>query len=129
MSEKRNKIEILADSGNLGSALAEYLEFCRKNGEAGKPSARIPNVAGFCRFANCSTRELDALARSHPEEHSALCTALEDEALNSPMSATVLSAYLKLRLGYSGERTEESSVTDSGQLRLVFDHDAFKDGE
>jgi hypothetical protein len=44
------------------------------------------------------------------------------------MSASILSVYLKLRLGYSGEDKEDVGITDTGQLRLIFDHDAYEDG-
>jgi hypothetical protein len=44
------------------------------------------------------------------------------------MSASILSVYLKLRLGYSGEEKAETGITDTGQIRLIFDHDAYEDG-
>ncbi|MGM9642315.1 MAG: hypothetical protein ACI3XI_03800 [Eubacteriales bacterium] len=124
-------LEVLADSGRIGSALCEYLEFCAKGVGAGreKQTGRIPNAAGFCRFAGATLNDLERLKRSRPEAYEAVSAVLEDEALNSSLSATVLSAYLKARLGYSGEKSEESSVTDTGQIRLIFDHDAYKDGE
>lgn len=124
-------LEALADSGRICSALREYLEFCARGVGAGKEkqTGRIPNAAGFCRFAGATLNDLERLKKSRPGAYEAVCAVLEDEALNSSLSATVLSSYLKVRLGYSGEKAEESSVTDSGQLRLIFDHDAYKDGE
>ncbi len=113
---------MLADGGRICSALSEYLEFCAN--DAGK----MPNAAGFCRFAGATLAEFEKLRRSRPEHYSAVCAVLEDEALNSELSASVLASYLKLRLGYSGEREAEGSVTESGQIRLIFDHDAYKDG-
>ena len=58
-----------------------------------------------------------------------LSAALEDAALNrSPMlSPTVVSAYLKHRLGY-GEKSEAVSSADAGEIRLIFDHDISEDG-
>ncbi len=134
MSETKPNIgvlEALADSGRICSALSDYLEFCTKGAQAGKEkqSGRIPNAAGFCRFAGASVSDLDRLKKSRPREHEAIVSVLEDEALNSSLSATVLSAYLKLRLGYAGEKPEESSVTETGRIRLIFDHDAYSDGE
>ena len=54
-------------------------------------------------------------------------TVLEDEALNAELSPTVLTAYLKKRLGY-GEKSEATTSAECGQLRLVFEHDILEDG-
>ena len=48
---------------------------------------------------------------------------LEDEALNSALSPTLVSAYLKKRLGYDGTEKRASS-----QLEISFEHDVFEDG-
>ena len=93
-----------------------------------KNAGRIPNVAGFCRFTQSTLSDFERLRHTRPEVHGALCAALEDEALNSEMSASILSVYLKLRLGYSGDEKAETGITDTGQLRLIFDHDAYEDG-
>ena len=53
-------------------------------------------------------------------------TILEDEALNSDMSPSLLSGYLKKRLGYG----EESGKEGQGEsVVVVFEHDALRDGE
>ena len=43
------------------------------------------------------------------------------------LSPTVVSAYLKHRLGY-GEKSEAVSSADAGEIRLIFDHDISEDG-
>ena len=48
------------------------------------------------------------------------------EALNADVSPTLLSAYLKKRLGY--EKNAGSEICD-GQLRVIFEHDITEDGE
>ena len=50
---------------------------------------------------------------------------LEDEALNSSLSPTLISAYLKKRLGYASDSSAESS---ENQLQIKFEHDIFEDG-
>ncbi len=125
----RTVLERLADEDKMADALGDYISRCRfECGGNPKSAGRIPNVAGFCRFLGVTLSDFDRLKSTRPEIHGAICAALEDEALNSQMTATILSIYLKHRLGYSEERHEERSVTDSGQLRLIFDHDAFEDG-
>ncbi len=127
----RTLLERLADEDRMTGELSRYLASCHPDEESGrsKRAGRIPNVAGFCRFLGVTLADFDRLKRTRPDHHGALCAALEDEALNSPMTATILSIYLKYRLGYSEDKKEENLVTDSGQLRLIFDHDAYRDGE
>ena len=126
----RTPLEEAADDGSIVELFDDYLIRCRNDGGDGKRknAGRIPNVAGFCRFTHSTLSDFERLRCTRPEVHGALCAALEDEALNSEMSASILSVYLKLRLGYAGETEEASRVTDTGQLRLIFDHDAYEDG-
>jgi hypothetical protein len=126
----RTALEEAADNGSIITLFEDYLSSCRADGAEGKrkSAGRIPNVAGFCRFTASTLSDFERLKNTRPEVHGALCAALEDEALNSEMSASILSVYLKLRLGYSGEDKEDVGITDTGQLRLIFDHDAYEDG-
>ncbi len=126
----RTALEEAADNGKIISVFDDYLSTCRAEGAEGKrkSAGRIPNVAGFCRFTHSTLSDFERLRNTRPEVHGALCAALEDEALNSEMSASILSVYLKLRLGYSGDEKEDTGITDTGQLRLIFDHDAYEDG-
>ena len=59
-----------------------------------------------------------------------LCAMFEDEALNSGLSATLISAYLKKHLGY-GDKAETASKSsmELEQIKLVFEHDIYEDGE
>ena len=124
-------LEMAADDGSIVKLFDDYLLYCRTRDSDGKTKSagRLPNVAGFCRFAGSTLSDFENLKKSRPELHGALCAALEDEALNSDMSTSILSLYLKLRLGYSGEHEDDSGIVDSGQIRLIFDHDAYRDGE
>ena len=126
----RTALEEAADDGSIVELFDGYLIRCRNvDGDGKRKNAgRIPNVAGFCRFTHSTLSDFERLRHTRPEVHGALCAALEDEALNSEMSASILSVYLKLRLGYSGEEKQETGITDTGQLRLIFDHNAYEDG-
>ena len=126
----RTALEEAADNGSIVDFFDEYLNRCHSESAEGKRknAGRIPNVAGFCRFTGSTLSDFERLRSTRPEIHGALCAALEDEALNSEMSASVLSVYLKLRLGYTGEAKVGTGIADTGKLRLIFDHDAYEDG-
>ncbi len=84
-------------------------------------------MAGFCRHLGVGVEELGRQMRERQEELGALLAIFEDEALNSGLSPTVISAYLKCRLGY-GEKTEERTAVSSEGMQLIFEHDIFEDG-
>lgn len=114
----------------LVSQLDAYLRQCRPTEEAGnakRSGGTFPNLAGFCRYLGCGLGELEVLRAYDPSAADFLCTVFEDEAINrSPtLSPTVVSAYLKRRLGY-GEKAEPGN--DSGELKLIFEHDISEDG-
>lgn len=120
-----------AASGRLLRKLKEYLLSCRPppDTDAKKTHCTFPNLAGFCRFLGCGVGALDELRVTYPVQYDQLCATLEDEALNFSLSPTVLTAYLKQRLGY-GEKPDAmpSGSAECGQLQLIFEHDITEDG-
>lgn len=120
--------------GILGQILEEYIAACHapsdppdsaeKKQKAGGRGERFPNLAGFCRYLGCSTEEWLRMEKSHPEVFGRLRATLEDEALNAVMSPTVITAYLKKRLGYDKEPYDAEST-----VAVHFEHDIFGDGE
>ena len=94
-----------------------------------KKSGRFPNVAGFCRNIGIGGSEYARLSKKYPEEFEKLACILEDEALNSEISPTLLGAYLKRRLGYDDSARSQKNDVDVGQLKLIFEHDILADGE
>ena len=72
--------------------------------------------------------DIARLRESRPSLYGEICAALEDEAINSKMSSSVLSVYLKQRLGYVGDRPPEREE-EGACVRLVFEHDPYADGE
>ena len=100
-------------------SLEAYTASCAA--ETGKDK-RFPNMAGFARFLGISLEELAVYMEAHPKVYARVRTVLEDEALNSAMKPTVLSVYMKQRLGYDG--SEEANEP----IQVVFEHDIGKDG-
>ena len=120
------------DGGKIINRLNEYIHVCKqsKNEEDDcekkkKSSERsaFPNLAGFCRFLGIGASELEDFGSRSPDIYGRILAILEDEALNSTLSPTLVSAYLKKRLGYDGSEKKASS-----QLEISFEHDVFEDG-
>ena len=135
MEARDGEIERACEEERLDELAEEYIAFCKSTQDAEKKSSkkstgRFPNVAGFCRFFGINSDQLDYMKEKYPDSYSALCLIFEDEAFNAEISTTVLSAYLKKRLGY-GERESapDSSVNVPGPLKLIFEHDIMSDGE
>ena len=129
MSEpKQDLLQHAALEGTLLSLLNEYLTSCHTDTASKKKSEIFPNLAGFCRWLGCGVNSAEKMRKSHPELYDRVCAALEDEALNSSLSPTVLSAYLKQRLGYGEKAEAPTSQAECGQLRLIFEHDIEEDG-
>lgn len=116
------------DGGKILTLLNEYIIACKKSDSDEKPKATgketFPNIAGFCRFLKISTSELDELAKKFPEHYGRMITVLEDEALNSKLSPTIVSAYMKKRLGYDRVLPAQGA----SQMEIKFEHDIFEDG-
>ena len=125
---KRESLEQIVCRGKLAMYLEKYVRECKKV-EEGKKGGRFPNLAGFCRWLGCGVGEFETLRLTHPDEVDYLAAVMEDEALNTPaISPTVVSAYLKRRLGYA-EKPESTAVqTECGEVRLIFEHDISEDG-
>lgn len=142
MNSEQGSLAGLCENGRIDEMLADYIELCAaqeledgfdgSEGNKTKKSKRdkrsgssFPNVAGFCRFLGVGTTELEDLAGEYPLIYGRILAVLEDEALNSGMSATLISAYLKKRLGYDLQSKGHSSEP---QLQIRFEHDVIEDG-
>ena len=100
--------------GQLLTLAEAYIDECAR-------LERVVNVAGFCRYAGITTAHFRELAERFPEVAGQLLDLFEDEALNSDMSPSLLTSYLKARLGYGEEKSD-------GALNVTFEHDIMKDG-
>lgn len=109
------------------TAVADYIAACR-NEVLGKNKQRFPNLAGFCRHLGIGIEVLEEALKDDPRIYGVICAVFEDEALNSELSPTVVTTYLKQRLGY-GEKVEpKRAALELPEVKLVFDHDIFEDG-
>lgn len=129
MAKKLPKtLDTSARQRRLLDLLEEYVAACRPPPEADakKTTGKFANLAGFCRFLGCGISYLQKLCSDVPRLYDLICTTLEDELLISSPSPSLLSYYLKKRLGY--DEKEESSSAPCGQMRLVFEHDILEDG-
>ena len=136
-------LEMLADEYILSCYACENRENETKEGETeelGRKKQRkksvsdggkrkFPNVAGFCRYYGIGRGKYERLSKKYPDEFEKLSAVFEDEALNSEISPSLLSTYLKRRLGYDESSDAPCSEIDTGQIKLIFDHDVFEDGE
>ncbi len=141
MSDKGTS-ELVEDAcirGVLDKLADEYIIFCytlekdEKENECDKKKSkekgrRFPNIAGFCRYCGIGQEQYERLSKKYVSEFEKLRSIFEDEALNSEISPSILSAYLKRRLGY-GDSSNEKTEVDTGQLKLIFEHDILLDGE
>lgn len=138
------RISELCESGEIYSAMEEYLFLCSCECDASPDNAPLekessskrkkdrtqktsfPNLAGFCRYLGVGTQELESVRTEYPLVYGRLLTVLEDEALNSSLSPSLLSTYLKRRIGYESAPAVPAA---EGQLEIKFEHDIFEDGE
>lgn len=122
-----DRIDVICRMNLLPDLAERYVLACREESVGAKRRERFPNISGFCRFCGIGACELAEMKRLYPEHYSSLCSIFEDEALNSELSATVLSSYLKKHLDFS-ENDPSVSEVNAGELRLIFEHDIEKDG-
>lgn len=118
--KERNLLAESVEKDELSHLFASYIDYCATK-------EKIPNLAGFCRYFGGSMGDILSLRERRPALYGELCAALEDEAINSKMSSSVLSVYLKQRLGYVGDKPPDKE--DVSGVRLVFEHDPYADGE
>ena len=122
----------LFGEGTLFEAVDDYIRQCYASQGDGedkpkvKPKIRFPNVAGFCRYLGTGISDVLTFKAEYPFEYDRLLAIFEDEALNSDVSSTLLSAYMKKRLLYA---VEDAPRTAPGEVRYCFEHDIFADGE
>ena len=122
----------LMREGTFFQAVDDYLDLCHATPEnippkaRGRPRERFPNVAGLCRFLGTGLSDMGIFKSEYPIEYDRLLAILEDEALNSEVSPTLLSAYMKKRRLYA---VSDVAPLSSEEVRYCFEHDIFADGE
>ena len=144
--QSESLIKELCETGQIDEALEKYILGCSANQTPAQDDAALsdgnsnqkkskkqdvqksafPNLAGFCRYLGIGTDEIENIMDEYPREYGRILAALEDEALNSGLSPTLISAYLKKRLRYD---TSQPKSSYEGQMQIRFEHDIFEDGE
>ena len=105
-----------------------YVTCCREAAEGTRGRGRFPNLAGLCLALGMGIEEFERTMEAEPHIRDMICTLLEDEAINFDPSTSMISTYLKKRLGY-GERTGGGRTScESGDVQLIFEHDIYEDG-
>ena len=136
-SDKSEDVSVcvtLLREGTLFEAVDDYLELCHASASAEDTAARgrsrlrcrFPNIAGFCRFLGTGLSDVLTFKSEFPFEYDRLIAIFEDEALNSEVSPTLLSAYMKKRMLYA---LNDAPTALPEEVRYCFEHDIFADGE
>lgn len=116
--ETKPSQEVVINSGKgLLRAFADYVTQCEE-------ADSFPNLAGFCRFCGMGEERFSSLRAKFPDAGDFVLTALEDEALNSRKSASLVNAYLRHRLGYG-----EGAGDDEEAEVIQVDPALMRDGE
>ena len=132
MNSSESSLADICKDQQIFDRLQAYLVSCTPDNTAcdkkssSSQKASFPNVAGFCRFLGVGTEDLEAIGDEYPSVHAKILAVFEDEALNSGLSATLLSAYLKRHLGYDSSARHSKGAS---QLQIRFEHDIMEDGE
>ena len=127
LRDGENALLRAAKNGTLARKLKKYVKSCRPPPDADpkRDLGRLPTLAGFCGTLGCGTSAVMELQQQYPPLFAYLCAVLEDEALNSTRSPTIVNAYLKEHFGYGEKPTENEDEA----LRLIFEHDILEDGQ
>jgi len=112
--------KLCAKVGRPERKAERYIAFCLANEQP-----RLPNMAGFFRWMGLSASARDHFKGSYPQIYRTVKMIFEDEALNSPLPPSIVSAYMKQFFSSEDVTPEDSSRG----ITLVFEHDIERDGE
>jgi hypothetical protein len=119
---------IFDDKEHLLQKTKAYVDACRASAEGSKGKGRFPNLAGLCLALGLGIETFEREMEARPNIRDVVCALLEDEAINFDPSTTIISTYLKKRLGYGEKKTDKRTSCEAGDLHLVFEHDIYEDG-
>lgn len=118
--------------GELWDMCSEYIASCSKENCSDskvRKQIRFPNLAGLCRYLGTGLNDLRLLKEQYPQSYDRLLAIFEDEALNSEISTTLLSAYMKKRLAFSPDDEVKTPKNGEKEICYCFEHDIYSDGE
>ena len=100
----------------------QYINFCLN-----EERPRLPNISGFFRWLTLPAAAKDHFIHTYPESYRTVRMIFEDEALNSPLPPSIVSAYMKQYYSDAGNPKDDSEQSEG--ITLIFEHDIFHDGE
>lgn len=115
-------VEKLCEKRSPERKAEQYITFCLSS-----DPPRLPNMAGFFRWMKLSAEARDHFKTAYPEIYRTVKMIFEDEALNSPLPPSIVSAYMKQL--FSDDDGESVTNEESTGLTLFFEHDIEHDGE
>ncbi len=118
--------------GELWNMCGEYIASCSNTNCSDskvRKQIRFPNLAGLCRYLGTGLNDLRLLKEQYPQSYDRLLAIFEDEALNSEISTTLLSAYMKKRLAFSPDDEAKAPKNEEKEICYCFEHDIYSDGE
>ena len=118
--EDKERVDKICKSRSTKKLAEQYIKFCLS-----ETPKRLPNIAGFFRWLKLSATARDHFKEAYEEEYKTVKMIFEDEALNSPLPPSIVSAYMKQY--FSTEIGEDNSKR--GEITLSFEHDIYHDGE
>ena len=114
-----NKLKPVFESeGVFRRKLKNYVKRC-----SDANCRRLPNAAGFCRFAGITREDFYNLSKSYPLIFDIAQSTFLDEALNTKIPNSA--AYMSFIAGFN-----DSIGKDNGraEVRVILEHDAEGDG-
>ena len=114
------KVDKICESKTVRKLAEQYISFCLS-----EETPRLPNISGFFRWLKLSAAARDHFKSAHRDEYRTVKMIFEDEALNSPLPPSIVSAYMKQFFSCEPDDETESK----GGITLTFEHDIERDGE
>ena len=114
------KVDSICIRSSARKLTEQYIEFCLSS----EPQ-RLPNISGFFRWLKLSAAARDHFISAHADEYQTVKMIFEDEALNSPLPPSIVSAYMKQCFS----REDDAEERKTGEITLLFEHDIRRDGE
>ena len=109
------RLDKICQSNSVPNLAEQYVSVC-----LAESPPRLPNISGFFRWLKLSAAARDYFKNVYSQEYQTLNMIFEDEALNSSLPPSIVSAYIKQYF---------SSENEPREITVAFEHDIKRDGE
>ncbi|MBR4486109.1 hypothetical protein IKS57_01900 [bacterium] len=107
------KPRIFKTENEFYNKFIEYVEYCKKE-------ERLPNVAGFCVYANINRDTFYDQKEFYLDTYKKINEMLEDEALNNKfINDTLKIFYMKNKCGYKDKQEVDSTMNINSYANLT----------